>query len=218
MLINPDIVLQHNVHRPSILQPIYRHISPDDIVRLDPDDEFVVVIPPISKNTTDLGRKVLLMYCKMFENVVEQTCSNIHPADRPNVVSDQMASHHFLPRNGQIAMEFPVRVRNYAEQHLFASDHPDRPTITQYWNQGVGINVVICGYTTQLPVLLQLKYLAFLEVYMKRHLECYTNDKIVFLHYSTSTNLVRPFVEQLNQLRSFWSSFPWSSLTWYVSM
>jgi hypothetical protein len=199
MLINQDIVPQHNVHRPSILQPIYRRISPDNIVCLDPGNEFIVVIPPVSKNTMDFGCKILWMYCKMFENVVKQTCSNIHPANCPDVVSDWMASHHFLPRDGQIAIEFPVRVRNYAERHLFASDHPDRPPITQYWNQGAGINVVICGYTTQLPILLQLKYLAFLEVYMKRHLECCTNNKIIFLHNSTPANLVRPFVEQLNE-------------------
>ncbi len=92
-------------------------------------------------------------------------------------------------------------MRNYVEQHLFASDHPDSPTITQYWNQGTGINVVICEYTTQLPVLLQLKYLAFLEVYMKRHLECYTNNKIFFSHNSTSTNLAQPFAEQLNEYK-----------------
>jgi hypothetical protein len=87
-------------------------------------------------------------------------------------------------------MEFLVRVRNYVEGHLFASDHPDRPTITQYWNQGAGINVVIWGYRTQLPVLLQLKYLAFLEVYRKLYSECYTNDKIIFSHYSTPINSV----------------------------
>ena len=190
MLINQDIVPQQDVHRPSILQPIYRRIFPDDMVCLDPDNEFIVVIPPVSKNTTDLGCKILWIYCKTFKNVVKQTCSNIHPVDRPSVVSDRMASHHFLPQDGQIAMEFPVRVRNYAEQHLFASDHPDRPTITRYLNQGAGINIVIWGYTTQLPVLLQLKYLAFLEVYMKRHLECYRNDKIFFSHNSTPTNLV----------------------------
>ncbi len=111
MLIDQDIVPQHSVHRPSILQPIYRRISPDDIVRLDPGDEITVVIPPVSKNTMDLGGKVLWMYCKMFELVVKRSCSNIHPADRPNVVSDRMASHHFFPRDGLIAMELQLLCR-----------------------------------------------------------------------------------------------------------
>ena len=199
MLIDQDIVPDHSIHRPSILRPIYRRISPDDIVRLDPGDEITVVIPPVTKNTTDLGGKVLRMYCKMFEHVVERSCLSIHPADRQNVVSDRITSHHFFPRDGLMAMEFPVRVRNYAERHLFASDHPDRPTVTQYWNQGAGINVVICGYTTQLPILLQLKYLAFLEIYMTRHSTCYTNDHITFSHNTTPANLVRPFVEQLKE-------------------
>ena len=73
MFIDQDIVPQHNVHQPSILQPIYRHISSDNIVIvcLNPGDELIVVIPPVSKNTTNLGRKVLRMYCKKFENDVE---------------------------------------------------------------------------------------------------------------------------------------------------
>ena len=115
MLIDQDIVPDHSIHRPSILRPIYRRISPDDIVRLDPGDEITVVIPPVTKNTTDLGGKVLRMYCKMFEHVVERSCLSIHPADRQNVVSDRIASHHFFPRDGLMAMEFPVRVRNYAD-------------------------------------------------------------------------------------------------------
>jgi hypothetical protein len=76
----------------------------------------------------------------------------------------------------KIAMEFPVQVRNYAERHLFSTNHPDCPTITQYWNQGAGINVAVCCYTTQLLVLLQLKHLAFLEVYQKTDSKSYTND------------------------------------------
>jgi hypothetical protein len=83
MLIDQDIVPQHMSHLPSILLPIYTRISPDDIVLcLDPGDELIVVIPPIGKNTTDLGCKVLWMYNKIFQNVIKQTCSNIHPADR----------------------------------------------------------------------------------------------------------------------------------------
>ena len=68
MLIDQDIIPQHDVHRSSILQPIYRCISPDDIVCLDPGDKFIVVMLTVSKNTADLGHKVLWMYCKMFEN------------------------------------------------------------------------------------------------------------------------------------------------------
>jgi hypothetical protein len=191
MLIDQDIFPQHMSHRPSVLLPIYKRISPDDIVCLDPGDELMVVIPPIGKNTMDLGCKVLRMYNKKFQNVIKQTCVNIHPADHPSVC-DWLCSHHYLPLNKQMAMEFPVRVRNYAEQHLFVTDHPDRPTIIQYWNQGAGINVSVCGYTTWLPVLLQLKYLAFLEIYRKLHSKCYKNNQIAFNSLSAMDGHDRP--------------------------
>jgi hypothetical protein len=151
-------------------------MSPDNIVQFYPGDELIIVIPPVVKNATNLVCKILWMYCTKFQNVIECICVQIHPADRPTVVCDQLSSHHYLPRDRQIAMEFPIQVRNYAEHHLFSTNHPDCPTITQYWNQGAGINVAICGYTTQLLVLLQLKHLAFLEVYRKTDYESYTND------------------------------------------
>jgi hypothetical protein len=114
MLIDQDIVLQHMSHRPSVLLPIYKSISPDDIVCLDPGDELIVVIPPIGKNATYLGCKVLRMYNEKFQNVIKRTCANVHPADRPSVCK-WLCSHHYLPRDGQMAMEFSVQVRNYAE-------------------------------------------------------------------------------------------------------
>jgi len=42
----------------------------------------------------------------------------------------------------------------------------------------VGFTVAACGYSSQLPVLLQLEFLAFLEVYRKTDFERYTNDQI----------------------------------------
>jgi hypothetical protein len=70
-LIDQDIVPQHMSHQPSILLPIYKRISPDDIVCLNPGDELIVVIPPIGKNNTDLGCEVLWMYKKKFLNVIK---------------------------------------------------------------------------------------------------------------------------------------------------
>ena len=118
------------------------------------------------------------MYCNKFQNFIERTCVQIHPTYCPTVVSNRLSSHHYLPCDGQLAMEIPVRLWNYAECHLFSTDPPDRLTIAQYWNQGVGFTVAACGYSSQLPVLLQLECLAFLEVYRKTDFERYTNDQI----------------------------------------
>jgi hypothetical protein len=108
MLIDQDIIPQHSSHRPSILLPTYKHISPKTIVRLDPGNEWMVVILPVSKNTTDRGCKVLRMHCKKFQNIIKQTFLNIHRVDHPNFVSHWLSSHHHLPWDGQMAMEFPV--------------------------------------------------------------------------------------------------------------
>ena len=45
MLINQDVTPPHAHHRPSVLQPIYKRLAPDQIVRLKAGDEVIVVVP-----------------------------------------------------------------------------------------------------------------------------------------------------------------------------
>ena len=58
MLIDQDIFPQHLPHRTSVLQPVYKQLPPEDIVRLKANDELIVVIPAIT-NTSD--KDVLLV-------------------------------------------------------------------------------------------------------------------------------------------------------------
>ena len=72
---------------------------------------------------------------------------------------------HHIQREGAIALQFCVRVSNYAEWALFEMDNPDKSHINLVWRQGAGINVVVCEYSRNHSVLLQLKDIAFVEVH-----------------------------------------------------
>ncbi len=76
-------------------------------------------------------------------------------SERSHFVNECDRSHH-IRREGAIAHQFRVRVSNYAERALFEMDNPDKSHIDLLWRQGAGINVVVCGYSRNHSVLLQL--------------------------------------------------------------
>jgi hypothetical protein len=45
MVINQDIIPPHAYYQISVLQPIYKRLSPDNIIQLMAGDELIVVIP-----------------------------------------------------------------------------------------------------------------------------------------------------------------------------
>jgi hypothetical protein len=47
ILINQDIVPLHLVQPPSVLQPVYKHLLPHDLVRLTAGEELIILIPKI---------------------------------------------------------------------------------------------------------------------------------------------------------------------------
>jgi hypothetical protein len=78
---------------------------------------------------------------------------------------EECTRSHRLQRGGAIALQYRVRVSNYAERALLEMESPDRSQINLVWTQGAGINVVVCNYSRTRSVLLQFKDIAFLEVH-----------------------------------------------------
>jgi hypothetical protein len=66
------------------------------------------------------------------------------------------------------------------------------------WQQGAGINLSICGYLMQQSVLLELRYVAYLEVLLKTLLDAFISEQIRFnSNVQDTTKLVAPFLKQL---------------------
>ncbi len=51
MLIDQDIVSRLSPHRTSVLQPVYKCLTPDDIAHLKAGDELIILVPAITKKT-----------------------------------------------------------------------------------------------------------------------------------------------------------------------
>jgi hypothetical protein len=68
-----------------------------------------------------------------------------------------------------------------------------------FWQQGAGINLYVCGYSTQQSVLLELRYVAYLEVYLKTLPDAFISERIQFNNsVRDTTKLVAPFLKHLS--------------------
>ena len=85
------------------------------------------------------------------------------------IVVQVIQDYNKFRRDGQIFVEYPVRARNYVEQEHFEREHANYCVIDMYWRQGAGMNLVVCGFTTQLAVLLELRHVAHLQVYIAKY-------------------------------------------------
>ncbi len=182
MLINQDIVPGHCPHCTSVLQPVYKRLPPEDIVWLKANDELIVVIPALTKKTDKDVLLVLRKYYLLFQRLIDKSNRRINPEDRDWYVKQVIANDHEFRQDGMIYVEYAVRVRNYAEREHFERDHFDSHIVDTYWRQGAGINVVVCGYTTQLSVLIELRDVDYLQLYMKKSSDAFISDQIGFLN------------------------------------
>ena len=143
-------------------------------------DELVVVIPAIT-NKTDKGLAIILrQYVNVFQRVIKKSLLWMNPDERSTFVEQVIRDHHEFKRDGHTFVEYPVRVCNYAEREHFEREHANPSVIDMYWRQGAGVNLVICGYTTKVTVLLELRHVAHLQVYMKTSADSFLSHRIGF--------------------------------------
>jgi hypothetical protein len=64
-------------------------------------------------------------------------------------------------------LEFACCVCNYPECKQFEQDVTELRAIKMFWQQGAGINLSVCGDSMQQSVLLELRYVAYLEVFFE---------------------------------------------------
>jgi hypothetical protein len=86
MLIDQDVVPRHSYHRTSVLQPVYKRLAPDDIVRLKAGNELIVVIPAITNKTVKGLVIILRQYVNVFQRLIEKSLMWINPNERSTFV------------------------------------------------------------------------------------------------------------------------------------
>ncbi len=164
---NQDISPPHTYHRSSALQPIYKRLPPEDIIRLKAGDEIIVVIPVFGNNgkVADNLACILTSYTRAFKRVVDNTLRRLHPGNRTSLVSDMVHDSHTLLRKGRAFLEYSCHVRNFADREYLERELSDHRAVDMYWQQGAGINLSLCGYSVQRLVMMEFHHVGYLEIY-----------------------------------------------------
>jgi hypothetical protein len=141
---NEGLVPGHPSLRPSVLQPFYRRLPPEVIVRLSAGDELIIVVPTDSSTRSGdatARARVVDFYSRAFAAVSRRSLSRTEP--NSVLVEDIILKRHRLRRDDKWFLEYPVRVRNYAERDNFSRLYMDRSPVDHSWSQGAGINLSV---------------------------------------------------------------------------
>ena len=181
MLIDRDFVPPHSQSRTSVIQPVYRRLLPSDIVRLMAGDDIIVVVPvhgevPRKGDDADASR---FHYRKLFENIIRRSFrdQNNYRSDLDSII----CARHTLILGGRPYLEFPCRIKHYAERELFERLGTPPSAVKLSWAQGAGLNLLVCGYTPLTTILIQFQHVGYLEIYKKVYSDdVFVNEGIVF--------------------------------------
>ena len=190
------IVPAHSSLRPSVLQPVYKRLLPDDIVRLSAGDELIIVIPNSMPGRADAAKAadiagVCEFYRKAFFAVGRETAGR-------HLARQDVEDQHRLRREDRWFHEYPVRVRAYAEREHFSREYVEERSVMFSWGQGAGLSLEVCGYSVARTVLLQFRHVAYLEIYGRAAPDAFLNNAIEFNDTRNVDSLSAPFVEQLS--------------------
>ncbi len=93
----------------------------------------------------------------------------------------------------------------YPEHKHFEQEVTELRAIKMFWQQDASINLSICGYLTQQSVLLELRYVAYIEVFMKTFPDAFLNEQIQPNNNVQDTEkLVTSFLEQPLLFDGYW--------------
>ena len=100
---------------------------------------------------------------------MDRTLRTISPADRVSVVDDAIRDRHAFIRSNEEYWEFACRAKSSPLREHLALETFNEGVIHTNWDQGAGIDLSMCGYTTRLSVLIKLRDVALFR-YIGGHL------------------------------------------------
>ena len=162
MLINQwgNVIPPHLQHRPSVLQHMYKRMSPDNIVRLSPGDEIIVVLPAVHSRLPTEAIRVIAHYRSLFSRVINLSLPDtVNRADRTNIVTEIIRDNHSFLRADLHFLEFSCRAKSYPIREHLGQESFDEALVHRWCDQGAGIDLSVCGYTASHTVLLQLRFI-----------------------------------------------------------
>jgi hypothetical protein len=180
MLLNQGQIAPHADHRTSVLKLIYKHLPSNNILHLKAGNELILVIPVLVDKVMDDRAAVHDIYGKSFTKMADNTLRPLHPGNQELLVYNTICDCHMLPQEDSPFLEFACCVQNYAEHDFFESKLVDTQAADLHWQQGAGLALSICGYSTQSIVMVQFRHVGYLKVYGRIRSKSFLRDSIRF--------------------------------------
>ncbi len=199
MLLDQDAVVPgHSLNPPSVLQALYKRLPPEDIVRLRPGDEIIVVLPAFSRCSEE-AITVIEHYRRTFSRVIERTYRYSPADDRPTIITRALRDVHTFLRSDVDYLEFASIVKKYPVRERLEASVVDHCGTNQNYGQGAGFDVAVCGYSALSTVLVQLKHIGYIEIYHRTSPDSFTREDIYFnKNIRQEDKLTTPFVHLLS--------------------
>jgi len=106
--------------------PLLKWPLPEDILQLSAGASIIIVIPPTSKVMSSVVHAQLEYYSGSIDPVIEASCVWMKNACEHALVVDKCSRSHHIQCNGAIALQYHVRVSNYAKCALFKMESPNK--------------------------------------------------------------------------------------------
>lgn len=192
-----DVVEQHEELKHSTRTLMYKRLFPDEIVRLDVEDEIIIQVPAEviprmeAKEKSDLksllnklDKAMLGLYFRLEDFEREEQLKAEH--NKNNV--DVLAKPYF---------EFPCRIKAYGERTHLANPQPDKSAINGFWNHGSGFYVELCGYSPAFRILIMHRSLPFVRVFKMRSGSILNDASLSFAEKVNPNSLAVPLSQKL---------------------
>ena len=148
------------------------------MARINAADELIITVPEVNNDTHAFSRDALLAINKRIDTAINKSFHHIPPSDRYEHIKAFKLRHRII-RHGGHAYEYAVRVLSYGDRHRAANNELTPSDLERLWkDEGLGLDVELCGYSSTHTVLVPLKFFHSVEIY--RRANFFTREDITF--------------------------------------
>ena len=183
------------LHRPipiSTESTPYTRIDARQMIRLDIDDEFILLFPAVSSTLHQKCVPAAVDINQRVNRVLIQSCTGLTSSERREQLT-LLKRKHIKMRGSQTYYEFAVRLKHFGELKDIQINSLRHSDLDRLWkSDGFGPSIELCGYARTTTALLRLRYYPYIEMY-QRSSSLFLDD----VEFQKSGDLDDPFLQAI---------------------
>ena len=145
----------------------YTRIGAHKMIRLDIDDEFILLFPAVTPTLNPKCLPAAVDINRRIDRVLIQSCTGITSSERREQLIF-LKRKHIKMRGSETYYEFAVRIKHFGEMKDMELNSLRQSDLDRLWkSDGFGPSIEICGYARTTTALLRLRYYPYIEMYKR---------------------------------------------------